>query len=480
MTFTATIVGGAPLVANGPQAAQSATFKVDNLVMGTANFIVSGADLIAELEDVAMLETSLGEGTMVPGIKTVTAEINNVDGNYNVNPNPVTTELTISQEDANIQYNGMQLIAADNQGNATVNLIAVIQDIVDGYPGDIRNAKVRIKIYNADSNLYPLLHDSNEITVTDLLNPNDETIGIVSWQQTLFIGNDDSRSFGVEIVVSNYYTRKIEKEDLMATLYKPQGDFITGGGFIIPENSNPTVGLYPSDEGTRTNFGFNAKFNANGKNLKGRLNFIWRTENGRIFQARSNAIQSLGVDIADEENKIAVFEAKCNVRDLSPISLPIPNSGNVTMYVTMVDRGEPGDQDVIGFTLWNGNELWYSSNWGGLGTEQLNLYGGNLIVHSGFNSGTTNQSTSQTQDDNFLEVNSWPNPSNNLFSILVSSTNTTEPIHYTVFDIAGRFIEESIGSVGETFKIGDQYPSGVYVVKVSQAGAAKFIKLVKK
>ncbi|PJC08547.1 MAG: hypothetical protein CO068_00385 [Flavobacteriaceae bacterium CG_4_9_14_0_8_um_filter_34_30] len=266
----------------------------------------------------------------------------------------------------------------------------------------------------------------------------------------------------------------------MATLYKPQGDFITGGGFIIPENSNPTVELYPSDEGTRTNFGFNAKFNANGKNLKGRLNFIWRTENGRIFQARSNAIQSLGVDIADEENKIAVFEAKCNVRDLSPISLPIPNSGNVTMYVTMVDRGEPGDQDVIGFTLWNGNELWYSSNWGGLGTEQLNLYGGNLIVHSGFNSGTTNQSTSQTQDDNFLEVNSWPNPSNNLFSILVSSTNTTEPIHYTVFDIAGRFIEESIGSVGETFKIGDQYPSGVYVVKVSQAGAAKFIKLVKK
>src|SRR5690606_10035247 len=163
-------------------------------------------------------------------------------------------------------------------------------------------------------------------------------------------------------------------------------------------------------------------------------------------------IQSLGIDINDPDDKIAVFVAKSNVRDLSPNSQPIPQSGNIEMYVTMRDRGEPGSNDVIGFTLWNGNELWYSSNWGGLGTDELYLSGGNLIVHSGFNSGNTNQSTGGP-DNNFLEVESWPNPSNDMFSILVNSTNTTEPIQYRVFDIAGRYIEESTGAVGETFKI---------------------------
>src|SRR5690606_30436219 len=105
VTFTATIEGGAPLVDNGLQAAESATFKVGNLVMGIANFIVDGADLIATLYDVPMIEPSLGEGTMAPGLKTVTAEINNVDGNYTVSPNPATTDLTILKEGTNIQYN---------------------------------------------------------------------------------------------------------------------------------------------------------------------------------------------------------------------------------------------------------------------------------------------------------------------------------------------------------------------------------------
>ncbi len=483
VTFTATIEGGAPLVANGPQAAQSATFKVNSLVMGTADFIVSGADLVAVLADVPMLEPSLGEGTMAPGVKTVSAEINNVDGNYNVDPNPVTTNLTILQEDADIQYNGLQLFATSggNSTSALVNLKAVIQDALDNYSGDIRNATVQFKVYDADANTYSLLPNgiSPELNVTEMLIPGDYSRGIVNWEITLDIGNNDSKTFGVEIIVDGYYIGKIEKEDLLITVYKPVGDFITGGGFILPQNPSPAVGLYPSDEGTRTNFGFNVKFNANGRNLKGRLNFIWRTDNGRIFQVRSNSIQSLGVDISNEDEKIAVFVAKSNVRDLSPNSLPIPNSGNVEMYVTMTDKGEPGVNDEIGFTLWRGNELWYSSNWEGLGTEELYLSGGNLIVHSGFSTGNTKQYTSP-QNNNFLEVESWPNPSDDVFSIIVNSPNTEEPIHFKVYDIAGRFIEESFGSVGETFRIGDRYSSGVYAVKISQGGIVKYIKLVKK
>ena len=279
--------------------------------------------------------------------------------------------------------------------------------------------------------------------------------------------NEESRSYGIEITVNNYYTDFTAKEDLMATLYKPVGDFITGGGFIHPVNPNPPVGLYPSDEGTRTNFGFNVRFNKNGKNLKGRMNFIWRTQNGRIFQARSNAIESLGVDISDPENKIAVFVAKCNVRDLSPNSQPIPNSGNVSMFVTMVDRGEPGSNDQIGFTLWNGNQLWYSSNWVNTKTEELLLSGGNLIVHSGFSS---NNKTSEEETTPFgpanrkpgMEVTAFPNPFSDATTI---SIELPEPGNVKLF------ISNQNGQVVSVLHAGD-LPGGTHNFELNAGSLA--------
>jgi len=46
--------------------------------------------------------------------------------------------------------------------------------------------------------------------------------------------------------------------------------------------------------------------------------------------------------------------------------------------ITLSDNGEPGSTDSIGFTLWNGSTLVYSSNWNGARTIEQVLGGGNL------------------------------------------------------------------------------------------------------
>jgi hypothetical protein len=48
--------------------------------------------------------------------------------------------------------------------------------------------------------------------------------------------------------------------------------------------------------------------------------------------------------------------------------------------MTLTDKGEPGSSDMIGFTLWDGNTLLYSSNWSGAKTNEQILAGGNTQV----------------------------------------------------------------------------------------------------
>jgi len=413
-----------------------------------------------------------------------------------------TDAFDITPENALVKYNGVQLIATagSNSSSATVTLRAVVQDIsvtdlTDTWPGDIRNATVQFKIYDADSNSYTLIKSSSIFPVTDLLVSGNILTGLVSWDNTFEIGSNNSKTFGVEIIVNNYYTGQIDKEDLLITVYKPAGDFITGGGYIIPVNPIIPVAKYPSNPNTKTNFGFMVKYNKTGKNLQGNLNFIWRTEGGRIFQAKSNSMTSLGVNIFDEADKIAVFVAKCNVRDLSPLSAPIPNSGGLLMYVTMHDKGEPGNMDVIGFTIWNGNELWYSSNWNGLSTSEMNLVGGNLVVHSGFNLGTTSATTKITGNtaikvaqpvevvlDIPFNVTAYPNPSADYFTLKLQglSYEASQKVEVNVFDLLGRQVYSKQGSAQDSYEFGQQFQVGVYLVTVKQGNNTASLKLIKK
>jgi len=76
----------------------------------------------------------------------------------------------------------------------------------------------------------------------------------------------------------------------------------------------------------------------------------------------------------------AQFSGKANVKDITNPLAPVSLNGNLTLNMTLTDKGEPGSSDTIGFTLWDGNTLVFSSNWSAAKTIEQILAGGNTQV----------------------------------------------------------------------------------------------------
>ena len=356
--------------------------------MGTAG-IING---VATLSNVPLLEpTPFGTsptGQMAPGMHTVEAVFAGIDSDYTVT-NP-TTPLEITQEDAIVEYTGQTLQATPNSrlSEASVVLSANIQDITVSNPdpdaGDIRKAKV--KFVDRDNNT----DISGWINVVDLIDPADNRTGTVSYEWLVDIGNQTSQSFTVGVIVGydyypepdeyeGYYLSNSSDDNTVETIYKSVGDFITGGGYIIPDNS---AGQYASTDGLKTNFGFNVKYNKKGNKLKGHMNVIFRRLESdgviHVYQIKSNAVQSLGVDISDEDAQFATFITKSNLKDITDPLNTISLGGNLILKVDMTDRGEPGEFDSIAFNLTKNGNLLYSSNWTGILRMKCNLLEGIL------------------------------------------------------------------------------------------------------
>src|SRR5678815_3642418 len=187
----------------------------------------------------------------------------------------------------------------------------------DANAGDIRNA--RVKFVNRDNNA----DISGWLTPT--LVTADTRSGTVSFPYTINLGTANSVSLTVGIIVDyGYYYRNSQTDNTVVTGYKPVGDFITGGGYIIPANS---VGTMASDPGRKTNFGFNVKFNKSGTNLQGQMNFIIRRTEAdnivHVYQFKSNAMQELGVNITNPNRATANFVSKCNLTDITNPAAPL-------------------------------------------------------------------------------------------------------------------------------------------------------------
>jgi hypothetical protein len=189
----------------------------------------------------------------------------------------------------------------------------------------------------------------------------------------------------IDVYVDNYYTGTTSG---IVEVAQPDGSFVTGGGYVAIGTSG---GAHQADPGSQMNFGFNVKIK-NQKNIQGHVNIVFQAA-GHTYQIKSTAIESLGIALRTSGGStcsgppssscfgMADFRSKANLTDVTDPNAPVSLGGNLTLQVTLTDKGEPGSSDTLAVTLWDGNTLLFSSEWDGAQTLEQLLGGGNLVVH---------------------------------------------------------------------------------------------------
>jgi hypothetical protein len=115
---------------------------------------------------------------------------------------------------------------------------------------------------------------------------------------------------------------------------------------------------------------------------------------------------------------------------------------------------------------------------GNTATTTVNVY----VPHNKNGPVTAKPNSGGTEDSDMIsgfKVKTMPNPSTGVFNINVSSDNLSERIKMVVYDLYGRKIEEHAIANGATIKIGNNYRSGVFIVRVTQGANRKEMKLIK-
>lgn len=436
--------------------------------------------------------TLSGNVNIAPG----TYQIQFSAGDASLCGNTLTLTFTVKPEDATATYNGALCVATSTATatTATVTLSATIKDITavtgdplyDTYAGDISKAKV--KFINRTTGL-----DISGWLNVGLVSVSDPKTGTVifNWPNVLY---NQQYTIGIVVGGTGWYTRNSSTEDVVVNVYQPNGDFITGGGYLVlTSNSN---GIKKGDENSKNNFGFNVKYNKSGTNLQGTMNIIFRrTEYGivRTYQIKGTAMSNLSVKPVTSPSQTtpstATFNSKANIQDITNPLLPINCDGG-TLQVTLSDAGEPGKYDKIGIILYNKNGgVWFSSNWDGTKTVNQQLAGGNLVVRGGAVASSILTTTSSSSQISTVEPLGRPlydmfavrvlnNPSTSFFTIQVQS-NTNEVVEMQVYDIRGRKVGQYRGAVGESFRVGAGLMQGTYLLEVLQGKNRSVSKLIK-
>jgi hypothetical protein len=299
-----------------------------------------------------------GATTAAPASYPVTVTVTDETGGS------ATTSFTlvVKQEDADATFTGDMLAFTASGGNtANVVLRATVRDSslysADTQPGDIRNATLTFK-EGATTLCGPL----PAALINGAL-----TTGTASCTAALGLG-----SHTIDMFVNGYYTGSGAG---VVEVAQPDGSFITGGGYSLLSKS---AGTYPGGAGSKMSFGFNVNYK-NQKSLQGHVIIVFRKD-GHVYQIKSTAIDSLGITKKQNGN-LASFRSKATLTDITNPLAPISLGGNLTLQITMTDKGEPGSSDSLGVTLWNGSKLLFSSEWSGSKTAETLLSGGNLVIH---------------------------------------------------------------------------------------------------
>jgi hypothetical protein len=254
-------------------------------------------------------------------------------------------------------------------------------------------------------------------------------------------------------------------------VYDPNGNFVTGGGFI----SSP-LGAYTADPTLtgRANFGFVSKYQKGTTVPSGKTEFQFHAA-GMNFN--STVYQWLVVSGAT-----AQFKG----------SGTINGGGDYGFLLSAVDGQVNGGGGVDKFRIkiWNKatGAVVYDNQMGAAddAVASTAIAGGSIVIHSTTNKPTSITSTSAAEqsiallDESLkLEVAAMPNPSRNYFRLVIKG-GTSKAVNLKVIDVGGRVVElRNNISAGQILQIGNNYGPGVYFVEVTQGTNKKQVKLIK-
>jgi hypothetical protein len=383
-TFTATVT---PLTLNGQSLSGTVQFYINGSPVGGANAVNSSTGIASYT-----FANQLTPG----GSYSVTANFTSTNVNFS-NSNSGSAGLTITKEDAEIEYSGDSLKSTGSSAsNSTTSLTmaAVVREqllgIPDGYLGNkLNTTMLRFTFFKSnDLTMSTPLPGCTTSTLT-YLSPGASSGAASASCQTGQFGADDY-IVKVELLVNGYYVAEVENVDVTVTISGT--GFTTGGGWLKDPNL-----------GTRSNFGFTVKYLKNG-NVQGNSLYIYR----KTVAANSFALPSGGYLPAGSYNWIiksnsmggltqtgctntvpkvctnSTFTGKNNISAVNRLTgVAFSLGGNYNFQVDVTDLSEPGSSpgagpDTYAIRVWDTSTGTYYQL--GSPASQLPIIGGNIQV----------------------------------------------------------------------------------------------------
>jgi parallel beta-helix repeat protein len=308
-----------------------------------------------------ILGTQTATATTGPdGIATTSFKLDQPAGSYDIkaefagdesySPISDTKAMQISKEDAEITYTGDTILPTTA---GSIDLRATLEEIDTDY-GDLTKINVNFTIYKSDDLSY-----SNPIaTIPSVASISVTSSGVGVGTATATIDNlpEDDYIIVARIVPNDYY-QSISSNPTPMIVYEPTDQFTTGGGWIW----DPTE--------SHGNFGFNVKYNKNGK-VQGNSIYVYRLDE-LDYIVKSNAW--IGLAISDNTS---TFQGKAVLQIFDPVTgeLQPESSGNFQFTVEAMDNELNGNPDYYMMTVLDKDGLEYHNATG-------SLEGGNIVIH---------------------------------------------------------------------------------------------------
>ena len=300
--------------------------------------------------------------TLSDGVATVTIILDQPGGSYSVSASFTGDEtylassdihaFTLEKEHVYAIYTGSTVVPTTAD---TITLRATVFDEDDGNWGDLTKIHVTFSIY--DENY--ILSETHSLWV-EITNIDGVGVAIIEILKNL---NEGSYLVKISFDPSeNDYYQGPDSDFVVLVIYKPTGDFVTGGGWI------------EDTEGNKGNFGFNIKYKKNGL-PKGQAIYVYR-EGDFIFIVKANAWIGMAIDHDDNH---AFFEAKCNIKQINSTTGEIVwEKGNYRLRIDVWDHSKDGKNDVFQIRVYDKIGLVYHE----AGFEPYGfLQGGNIVIH---------------------------------------------------------------------------------------------------